>query len=137
MIRNPELTIHEVSAADYITAIAKLTNVTPASEPDRGNTSRHVEYFIATAFDVIQGGLILIEGAIIDTIYLPTDVIDEVALALIDAAKQQYAGYTNAPAAALNAPLAALGVTPVPQSTTNSMQPGLFNYLQLGAGMMP
>lgn len=56
--------------------------------------------------------------------------------ALIDAAKQQYAGYTNAPAAALNAPLAALGVTPVPQSTTNSMKPGLFNYLQLGAGMM-
>ena len=56
--------------------------------------------------------------------------------ALIDAAKQQYAGYTGAPAAALNAPLAALGVTPVPQSTTNSMKPGLFNYLQLGAGMM-
>jgi hypothetical protein len=57
--------------------------------------------------------------------------------ALIDAAKQQYAGYTGAPAAALNAPLAALGVTPVPQSQTNSMKPGLFNYLQLGAGMMP
>ncbi len=56
--------------------------------------------------------------------------------ALIDAAKQQYAGYTGAPTAALNAPLAALGVTPVPQSTTNSMKPGLFNYLQLGAGMM-
>jgi len=57
--------------------------------------------------------------------------------ALIDAAKQQYAGYTGAPTAALNAPLAALGVTPVPQSETKSMQPGLFNYLQLGAGMMP
>ena len=57
--------------------------------------------------------------------------------ALIDAAKQQYAGYTEAPTAALNAPLAALGVTPVPQSQTNSMKPGLFNYLQLGAGMMP
>ncbi len=56
--------------------------------------------------------------------------------ALIDAAKQQYAGYTGAPTAALNAPLAALGVTPVPQSQTNSMKPGLFNYLQLGAGMM-
>ncbi len=56
--------------------------------------------------------------------------------ALIDAAQQQYAGYTGAPTAALNAPLAALGVTPVPQSTTNSMKPGLFNYLQLGAGMM-
>ena len=53
--------------------------------------------------------------------------------ALIDAAKQQYAGYTGAPQQALQAPLAALGVTPTPQSTTNSMQPGLFNYLQLGA----
>ena len=57
--------------------------------------------------------------------------------ALIDAAKQQYAGYTGAPTAALNAPLAALGVTPVPQSETKTMNPGLFSYLQLGAGMMP
>ena len=53
--------------------------------------------------------------------------------ALIDAAKSQYAGYTGAPQQALQAPLAALGVTPTPQTTTNSMQPGLFNYLQLGA----
>mgnify|MGYP003646546752 CR=1 FL=1 len=57
--------------------------------------------------------------------------------ALIDAARQQYAGYTGAPNTALQAPLAALGVTPTPQSTTNSMQPGLFNYLQLGASMVP
>ena len=56
--------------------------------------------------------------------------------ALIDAAKQQYAGYTGAPTAALNAPLAALGVTPVPQSETKTMNPGLFSYLQLGAGLM-
>jgi hypothetical protein len=56
--------------------------------------------------------------------------------ALIDAAKGQYAGYTGAPTQALQAPLAALGVTPAPQSTTSSMQPGLFNYLQLGAGLM-
>jgi len=56
--------------------------------------------------------------------------------ALIDAAKQQYAGYTGAPQQALQAPLAALGVTPTPQTTTNSMQPGLFNYLQLGAGIL-
>ena len=57
--------------------------------------------------------------------------------ALIDAARQQYAGYTGAPSHALQAPLAALGVTPTPQTTTNSMQPGLFNYLQLGASMVP
>ena len=56
--------------------------------------------------------------------------------ALIDAAKGQYGGYTGAPTQALQAPLAALGVTPTPQTTTNSVQPGLFNYLQLGAGMM-
>ena len=57
--------------------------------------------------------------------------------ALIDAARQQYAGYTGAPSQALQAPLAALGVTPTPQTTTNSVQPGLFNYLQLGASMVP
>ena len=55
--------------------------------------------------------------------------------ALINAARQQYGGYTGAPTTALNAPLDALGVTPAPQTTTNSMQPGLFNYLQLGAGI--
>ena len=53
--------------------------------------------------------------------------------ALIDAARGQYAGYTGAPNAALQAPLAALGVAPVPQSTTQSKQPGLFDYLTLGA----
>ena len=53
--------------------------------------------------------------------------------ALIDAARGQYAGYTGAPNAALSAPLAALGVTPTPQSTTASKQPGLFDYLSLGA----
>jgi len=53
--------------------------------------------------------------------------------ALIDAARGQYAGYTGAPNAALSAPLAALGVTPVPQSTTSSKSPGLFDYLSLGA----
>ena len=53
--------------------------------------------------------------------------------ALIDAARGQYAGYTGAPSQALSAPLAALGVTPVPQSTTTSRQPGLFDYLSLGA----
>ena len=57
--------------------------------------------------------------------------------ALIDAARQQYAGYIGAPMQSLQAPLAALGAAPVPQTTTQSMQPGLFNYLQLGAGMVP
>jgi hypothetical protein len=56
--------------------------------------------------------------------------------ALIDAAKAQYAGYTGSPLAALSAPLAALGATPNQSTTTNSMKPGLFNYLQLGANVM-
>ena len=54
--------------------------------------------------------------------------------ALIDAARGQYAGYTGAPSQALSAPLAALGVTPTPQSTTTTKQPGLFDYLGLAAG---
>ena len=56
--------------------------------------------------------------------------------ALIDAAKGQYAGYTASPMQSLSAPLAALGATPVPQTTTQSMKPGLFNYLQLGANVI-
>ena len=55
--------------------------------------------------------------------------------ALIDAARGQYAGYTGAPNAALSAPLAALGVTPVPQSSTQTNQRGLFDYLGLAAGV--
>jgi hypothetical protein len=53
--------------------------------------------------------------------------------ALIDAARGQYAGYANAPNAALAAPLAALGQTPNQSTTTSSKQPGLFDYLTLGA----
>ena len=53
--------------------------------------------------------------------------------ALIDAARGQYAGFTGAPQQALSLPLAALGAAPVPQTTTQSKQPGLFDYLSLGA----
>ena len=53
--------------------------------------------------------------------------------ALIDAARQQYAGYVGSPAAALQAPLAALGVVPVPETTTKSKQPGFFDYATLAA----
>ena len=52
---------------------------------------------------------------------------------LIDAARGQYAGYTGAPMAATQAPLAALGVAPYPKSQVQSAQPGLFDYLTLGA----
>jgi len=53
--------------------------------------------------------------------------------ALIDAARGQYAGYTGAPMASLSAPLAALGATPSQSTTTQSKNPGLFDYLSLGA----
>jgi hypothetical protein len=55
---------------------------------------------------------------------------------LIDAARQQYAGYTGAPQASLAAPLAALGVVPNQSTTTKSGSPGLMSYLQMAA-MLP
>jgi len=53
---------------------------------------------------------------------------------LIDAAKQQYAGYTGAPAASIGYVSSALGATPVPQTQTTSKQPGLFDFLTLALG---
>lgn len=50
---------------------------------------------------------------------------------LIDAAKTQYAGFAGAPNASLAAPLAALGAIPWQSTTTQSQQPGLFNFLSL------
>lgn len=48
---------------------------------------------------------------------------------LIDAARNQYLGFTGAPLQSLGLPLQALGVSPVPQTQTSSRQPGLFDYL--------
>ena len=56
---------------------------------------------------------------------------------LIDAARGQYQGFTNSPNAALAAPLAALGQTPTPQTTTKTNNPGLFDYLGAGLAMAP
>ena len=55
---------------------------------------------------------------------------------LIDAAKQQWQGYTNAPAQSLSYPLAAIGGVPQPQSSTSTQKPGLFDYLTLGASIL-
>ena len=52
---------------------------------------------------------------------------------ILDAAKQQYAGYTGAPATSLGYMNAAMGVTPTPTTTTQTKNPGLFDYLTLGA----
>ena len=56
--------------------------------------------------------------------------------ALIDAARGQWNGFTQAPQQALGYLGNALGVTQVPQTTTTSNTPGLFNYLQLGASLI-
>ena len=53
--------------------------------------------------------------------------------ALIDAGKAQYAGYTGAPATGLGYTVQALGAAPTPVTTTQSRQPGLFDYLTLAA----
>jgi hypothetical protein len=57
--------------------------------------------------------------------------------ALIDAARAQYGGFTGAPAASLQLPLAALGAADMGQrTTTDTTRPGLLNYLSLGFGLL-
>ena len=51
---------------------------------------------------------------------------------LIDAAKQQFAGYTGAPASTIGYLSQALGASTIPQSQTTTKTPGLFDYLTLG-----
>jgi hypothetical protein len=55
--------------------------------------------------------------------------------ALIDAAKQNYAGYTGQPQNTLGYLSQAIGASPVPQTQTSTRKPGLFDYLTLGASM--
>lgn len=53
---------------------------------------------------------------------------------LIDAARGQYGGFTSAPAQSIQLPMAAVGSANMGQQTqTTSKQPGLFDYLALGA----
>jgi hypothetical protein len=57
--------------------------------------------------------------------------------ALIDAARNQYAGFAGAPGQSLSYPLAAVGAANMGQQTqTAKNQPGLFNYLSLGLGAL-
>lgn len=55
--------------------------------------------------------------------------------AVINAARDQFEGYTGSPTASLQPMLAALGVSPAPQTTTQSYQPGFFDYLSLGLSL--
>lgn len=57
---------------------------------------------------------------------------------LIDAARNQYSGFTGAPANSLQAMLAAVGQGDMGQRTeTTSQQRGLFDWLQLAASVIP
>jgi hypothetical protein len=57
---------------------------------------------------------------------------------IIDAGAAQYQGWANSPQTALTLPLAALGAIPNGggSTSTQSYQPGLLNYLSLGAGLL-
>ena len=52
---------------------------------------------------------------------------------LIDAARRQYLGYTGAPQQGLAAMFGGAGLTQGTQGTSQTYQPGLFDYLTLGA----
>jgi len=55
---------------------------------------------------------------------------------LMDAARQQYSQFTNAPASSLQLPIAAVSAGNMGQQTqTSTKQPGLFDYLSLGASV--
>jgi len=57
---------------------------------------------------------------------------------IIDAAKAQYAGFTGAPERALQLPIAAVSAGNMGQGTqtgTTQQQPGLLNYLSVGASL--
>ena len=56
---------------------------------------------------------------------------------LINAGKQQFAGYAGAPLMAQNSLMGVVHGTPAMSGQTSSFNPGLFNYMQLGASMVP
>lgn len=56
---------------------------------------------------------------------------------LINAAKQQYAGYAGQPNQAMNTFMSGISGMPNMGGQQSGFNPGLFNYLQLGASMMP
>lgn len=54
---------------------------------------------------------------------------------IINAGKQQYAGFTGQPQQNLNALLSTISAQPNLAGESKSFQPGLFNYLQFAAGL--
>jgi len=55
---------------------------------------------------------------------------------IFDAARGQFEGYQGFPERSLGFLASALGATPIPQTQTTSRQPGLFDYLTLGASLL-
>ena len=55
---------------------------------------------------------------------------------LINAAKQQFAGYAGQPNTAMNTFMSGISGMPNMGGQTSSFSPGLFNYMQLGASLM-
>ena len=55
---------------------------------------------------------------------------------LIDAARGQWQGFAGAPGQSLQYPLAAISGVPSGQTTTTEQNPGLLNYLSLGASLL-
>ena len=55
---------------------------------------------------------------------------------LINAALGQYGGFTGFPSTALGYTSGALNAVPIPQTTTQTQTPGLFDYLTLGASTL-
>ena len=56
---------------------------------------------------------------------------------IFDQARQQFEGYRSFPERSLGFMASALGAAPVPQTQTTSNQPGLFDYLSMGAALAP
>lgn len=56
--------------------------------------------------------------------------------AIINAAQGRFQDFTGSPGQSLSYPLAAIGAAPVPQSAQTSQNPGIFNYLALGLGLL-
>jgi len=79
-------------------------------------------------------------GQTIEANQMRYGIIDQgIQQALIEAAKGQFGGYTGAPGASTQYVNNALGVTPTPetQTQTEEYQPGMFDYLQLAASLVP
>lgn len=55
---------------------------------------------------------------------------------IIDAARGQFGQFAGAPAQATQLPLQAVSTVPTGQTSTQTQQPGLFNYLSLGLGLL-